>query len=220
MKEKQWLACTDPTPMLRFVRDTGNASDRKLRLFAVACYKHVSDLSCTDVEHEGAEVAECHADGRATDQELEEAHENLDSSGDYRYRPAHEATAIHQDLIQIARDTAQAAASLAGDAGLVGGSQGKSDSWELAEAAERQAQAGFLRDIIAPFRAVPSPVFTPMLIALASGIYEDRAFDRLSILADALEEAGCTDEAILTHCRGPGPHVRGCWVVDLLLGKE
>jgi hypothetical protein len=55
---------------------------------------------------------------------------------------------------------------------------------------------------------------------LARVIYEDRAFDRLPILADALEEAGCTNPDILDHCRGPGPHVRGCWVVDLILGKE
>jgi hypothetical protein len=55
---------------------------------------------------------------------------------------------------------------------------------------------------------------------LAEGIYADRAFDRLPILADALEEAGCTDAEVLAHCRGPGPHVRGCWVVDLILGKE
>ena len=54
---------------------------------------------------------------------------------------------------------------------------------------------------------------------LAEGIYQDQAFDRLPILADALEEAGCADEAILSHLRGPGPHVRGCWVLDLLLGQ-
>lgn len=71
-----------------------------------------------------------------------------------------------------------------------------------------------------PFRATTEKyrVITPQ--RLAASIYTDRAFDRLPILADALEEAGCTDEAILSHCRGPGPHVRGCWVVDLLLGKE
>jgi hypothetical protein len=57
-------------------------------------------------------------------------------------------------------------------------------------------------------------------ILLAQGIYADRAFDRLPILADALEEAGCTDAVMLAHCRGPGPHVRGCWAVDLILGKE
>ncbi len=58
------------------------------------------------------------------------------------------------------------------------------------------------------------------MAALARSIYDDRAFDRLPVLADALEDAGCTDAAILDHCRGPGPHVRGCWVVDLILGKS
>jgi hypothetical protein len=56
--------------------------------------------------------------------------------------------------------------------------------------------------------------------AIARHVYEDRAFHDLPILADALEDAGCTDQDILTHCRLPGEHVRGCWVVDLLLGKE
>jgi hypothetical protein len=55
---------------------------------------------------------------------------------------------------------------------------------------------------------------------LAGAIYDDRAFDRLPILADALLDAGCDDEVILTHCRSSGLHVRGCWVVDLVLGKE
>jgi hypothetical protein len=55
---------------------------------------------------------------------------------------------------------------------------------------------------------------------LAQAIYEDRAFDRLPVLADALEDAGCTNSDLLGHLRGPGPHARGCWVLDLLLGKE
>jgi hypothetical protein len=54
---------------------------------------------------------------------------------------------------------------------------------------------------------------------LAQAIYDDRAFDRLPILADALEEANCTDRAMLDHCRGPGPHARGCHVLDALIGK-
>jgi hypothetical protein len=62
--------------------------------------------------------------------------------------------------------------------------------------------------------------FTSTAVALARGIYEDRAFDRMPILADALQDAGCDNEDILDHCRGPEPHVRGCWVVDLLLGKR
>ncbi len=73
-----------------------------------------------------------------------------------------------------------------------------------------------------PFRPV---VFAPSwrsetAVALAAGIYEERAFDRLPILADALEEAGCDHPDVLSHCRGPGPHARGCWVVDGVLGKE
>jgi hypothetical protein len=55
---------------------------------------------------------------------------------------------------------------------------------------------------------------------IAQAIYDDRAFDRLPILADSLEDAGCDDADLLAHCRGAGPHVRGCWAVDLLLGKE
>src|SRR5207302_1761008 len=58
------------------------------------------------------------------------------------------------------------------------------------------------------------------VLGLAQGIYEDRAFDRLPLLADALMDAGCDEEEILTHCRSDGPHVLGCWVVDLLLAKE
>lgn len=58
------------------------------------------------------------------------------------------------------------------------------------------------------------------VVKLAQAIYDERAFDRLPILADALEDAGCTNQDILAHCRGGGEHSRGCWVVDLLLGKE
>jgi hypothetical protein len=54
---------------------------------------------------------------------------------------------------------------------------------------------------------------------IAQGIYEERAFDRLPILHDALLDAGCDNEDILAHCRGAGPHVRGCWALDLLLAK-
>jgi len=56
--------------------------------------------------------------------------------------------------------------------------------------------------------------------AIARHVYDDRAFHDLPILADALEDAGCTDAAFLDHCRQPGEHVRGCWVVDLMLGKS
>jgi hypothetical protein len=81
-----------------------------------------------------------------------------------------------------------------------------------------------VKDVVGnPFRraAAAEPAWrTATVLALGCGIYEERAFDRLAILADALEDAGCTDRAFLDHCRGPGPHVRGCWAVDLLLGKR
>jgi hypothetical protein len=73
-----------------------------------------------------------------------------------------------------------------------------------------------------PFRPViANPAWlTPTVVSLAEGIYADRAFDRLPILADALQDAGCSHEDILTHCRSDGPHCRGCWVVNLVLGKQ
>jgi hypothetical protein len=99
-------------------------------------------------------------------------------------------------------------------------------SWFAALAAENSAQASLLRDIVG------NPFWTsnldPLWLSwnggtvqqLARAIYDERRFDDLPVLADALEDAGCTDAAILNHCRGPGPHVRGCWVLDLLLGKS
>jgi hypothetical protein len=72
-----------------------------------------------------------------------------------------------------------------------------------------------------PFRPVSfaDSWLSETVVALASAIYAERAIDRLPILADALEEAGCDHPDILAHCRGTGPHVRGCWVVGLVLGK-
>jgi hypothetical protein len=61
---------------------------------------------------------------------------------------------------------------------------------------------------------------TSTVVALAEGIHQERAFDRLPILADALQDAGCDNDDILNHCRQPGEHVRGCWVVDLLTGRR
>ncbi len=60
---------------------------------------------------------------------------------------------------------------------------------------------------------------TPAIEALADAIYGERAFDRMPVLGDALEEAGLNSIEVLGHCREPGEHVRGCWVLDALLGK-
>jgi hypothetical protein len=95
--------------------------------------------------------------------------------------------------------------------------------YSSAAAPERAAQAELVRCIFGnPFRPVtPDPSWrTSTVVALAQQMYESRDFAAMPILADALQDAGCVDEAVLDHCRTDGPHVRGCWVVDLLLGKE
>ncbi len=84
-------------------------------------------------------------------------------------------------------------------------------------------QATLLRCIFGnPFRPVSLvPAWlTSTVVARAEGIYADRDFERLPIFADAHEDAGCGHADILAHCRYDGPHARGCWVVDLVLGKE
>jgi hypothetical protein len=104
---------------------------------------------------------------------------------------------------------------------------------EPAQQALTQAAAhhvALLRDIFGnPFRPVTvSPAWqSPTIVALAQAAYDERDLPagtldpaRLAVLADALEEAGCTEQTLLDHLRGPGPHVRGCWAVDLVLGKS
>ena len=92
-------------------------------------------------------------------------------------------------------------------------------------------QTQLLRCIFGPhlfLPVTPNPTWQPpTLLSLAQAAYDERSLpaatldpDRLAVLADALEDAGCTDAAILEHLRGPGLHVRGCWAVDLLLDKK
>ena len=97
--------------------------------------------------------------------------------------------------------------------------------WGIISHAELATQCDLLRCIVGnPFRA---PALDPAWLAandgavakLAQGIDSERAYDRLPILGDALEEAGCADPEVLSHCRGPGPHALGCWAVDLILGR-
>jgi hypothetical protein len=91
-------------------------------------------------------------------------------------------------------------------------------------------QARLLREVLGnPFRPVtPDPAWlTPDVLSLAQAAYEHRKLprgtlepDRLALLADALEDAGCDSADLRGHLRGPGPHVRGCWAVDLVLGRQ
>ena len=118
-----------------------------------------------------------------------------------------------------ARARATAAAGPAPDGDLAAWHR----AWQAAWEAARATQAGLMRCVYGnPFRpAAFDPRWrTADVTGLARGIYEDRASDRLPILADALMDAGCDQEDLLAHCRSEGPHVRGCWAVDLVLGLE
>jgi hypothetical protein len=207
MTEAEWLVCTDWWAMLRSLR--GKASDRKLRLFAVACCRRVSHMDREEVWQKATDVAERYADGLVSKKRMRDTRkliweEMAARSGEHDVLHLQAAAWLLLDSTAHYYDIVNMAVSLL---------------------AVPFSQAGLLRDIIGnPFRPVPlDPVWLcwngGTVRKLAQATYDEHAFDHLPILADALEEAGCMDAAILDHCRGPGPHVRGCWVIDLLLGK-
>ncbi|WP_238602432.1 hypothetical protein [Fimbriiglobus ruber] len=217
MTEVEWLAATNPDLMLQFL--LGKSSERKQRLFECACcYRIWQEL--TDARSRTAViVAEQYSDGLATDEELESA--SLAAEAPW--------TIDEQEFWNgVPLPLGAAAYNVAIPMGWWGGAPAFEPPSTIIQnnakdaVAERTAQAILLRDIFNPFRAIIlDPTWqSSTVLTLASGIYTDRAFDRLPILADALEEAGCDDPDLLNHCRSEGPHARGCWAVDLLLGKE
>jgi hypothetical protein len=173
MTEAEWLACTDPGPMLDYLR--GKASDRKWRLFQVAGCRRVWNR-LTDEQRWTVEAAERYADGQATPEE----------------------SVYYRAWTNV----------------LPG--------WSV----EHRAWPNLLRDIFGnPFRPIAlTPAWLTwhdgLLVSMARRMYDSRDFSDMPVLADALEEAGCDHADILAHCRQPGEHVRGCWVVDAILGKS
>jgi hypothetical protein len=243
MTEAEWLAATDPTPMLDFLR--GKVSDRKSLLFDVARCRVLWHLLTDERNREVVVTLERLVDGP----------ESLDGLGEnVAFRNARRgARAARVELWQAAKAkmeeargevsrsvreayTIAAAAEVADFAGFVGnmnywidlyqGGVYEEQSTRLRRDVAEEVCSGrsdLIRDIFGnPFRPVSvDPAWlTSTVVALASGIYAERAFNRLPILADALQDAGCDNEDVLHHCRGTAPHVRGCWVVDLVLGKE
>jgi hypothetical protein len=231
MTETEWLACRDVRQLLEYL--IGRTSDRKFRLFGCACCRRIWHLLTDERSRRVVSVAERCADGLATEDEIDGVRtEMIECRNETALRPR----------IPAAYSWAQSAAEAvlfdtpfwkpnAASLGAYGA------AWAVAEAAwrangesgpeaETHRQLFLLRDIFEnPYR--PSWVEPEWLalnegivVQLAQGIYDHRAFDNLPILADALEEAGCTSPDILSHCRQQGEHVPGCWVVDLCLGKE
>jgi hypothetical protein len=232
MTEAEWVVYNDPEAMLKLLE--ANSTDRKLRLFACACCYRVWELVSDERGREAITTAERFADGLVDAVKLRLAETGAESvlqepadthSGYSAALAGATATAKRMKDVRPWR----ACASARGFFEVEHQGMTIDDHPEFfprareAEAKEYVQQAILLREIFGnPFRpvAVDPAWLTSTVVALARGIYEERAFDRMPILADALQEAGCDSEDVLDHCRGPGPHVRGCWVVDLVLGKE
>jgi hypothetical protein len=218
--QSEWLACCDPTPMLAAVRD--RASERQLRLFACACCRRVSgvlrDLELT----EALELVEWHVEGVATRRELEQAAWSAEWRRD-RIRDGERPEGKPAPPRVRAREGSAAALACAATDPVDADGAARCAADAVAEEVRstvRAAQAALLLDIFGnPFRPAPAGDRTGLttdVITLAAKIYCDRTFEQMPQLADLLREAGCHDAEILDHCRGPGPHARGCWVLDLI----
>jgi hypothetical protein len=243
MTEAEWLTCDDPTPMQEYLR--GKASGRQLRLFGVACCERAEHLFVDAQSRSSLACLRRYADGRAGDDELREAsqearwayHFAIRKAGVARFGPefdqrmrmlstgpgldgmvldfdpaANAALAVHS-AIDFPASTARCAAHAV-----------ELESGAAAGARERGMQSALLRDIFGnPFRPVTfSPTWrTDTAVALARQMYDTREFSAMPILADALQDAGCDSADVLSHCRDANQtHVRGCWVVDLVLSNE
>lgn len=224
MNEAEWLSCADPTLMLEHLR--GKVSDRKLRLFACACCRqHHRKFADEGDYREAIETIEQHVDGMASPQEWKAAKQTL-----IRYtvddRRAPYDDQFWADGWEMASDSNFFDPSFEDNYRSNLSAEERMNRWNLVVQRERNWRADVLRDLIGnPFRGIsidPASLQWDDAIVpqLAQSIYDDRRFEDLPILADALMDAGCHDEAILSHCRSPGPHVLGCWVLDLLLGKQ
>jgi hypothetical protein len=213
-----WLTSEDSLWMLSRLR--GKAGLRKLRLFSCACCRRIWHL-IPEPWQRVVELSERYVEGEIRQGEMVAARPSLPRFlEDRAERAAWGAAAPGKDLRTLVFYDVPVSAS-----------QATVRTRGMPSPAERTAQAHLLREIFGnPFRPVPfraewSAVNDGLVLRLAEAIYQERAFERMPILGDALEEAGCADQRILDHCRrndsasGVG-HVRGCWVLDSILGKK
>ena len=234
MTEVEWLKGIDPTPMLKVVQT--HQRRRKLRLLCCACCRRLWTL-LPQASQQGVEAAERFADGLASRGELEAA--RAQASGvvlalprvwSYDVLRDRYATSSAADCGATSAATANGAlsitSSVARAASLTAAGDDRSGTLgstrDLTQSVELAAQAELVRDILGnPFRPMAfDPAWrTDDVVLLSRGMYESRDFSPMPILADAIQDAGCDDDELLNHCRAPVPHARGCWVVDLVLGK-
>jgi hypothetical protein len=234
MTEADWLACTDPQKMLDSLR--GKASERKLRLFACACCRRVWHLLTREQPRDAVATAERYADGLAGPEELRRGWSAVRKALSVAPLRTGWEEALTAALHAATPGTLYPEGAAKAAARALSDDRRLRARWYDLEAAgcprEQAFQCGLLRDLFTPFGAAAVSAAwltwgTGAVASLALGAYEDRQppsgtldTTRLAVLADALEEAGCADADLLGHLRGPGPHVRGCWALDLCLGKE
>jgi hypothetical protein len=224
MTQYEWGRCTEPQEMLLALRVSWGASDRKLRLFAVACCRLLlRQVRVVAPAEHAVDVAERYADGAASVAELRAVARYANSTAEHACMNAAEEEA--------GTVMADCAAGNAAWAATQPGTRMPDDNGRSAArlAAEEARQSDLLRCTVGPALFRPLPPVAPAVLAwnggtvgrLAAGVYEGRDFsqERLGVLADAAEEAGLDDAELLAHLRSPGLHARGCWGVDLLLGR-
>jgi hypothetical protein len=242
MTEAEWLAGADITEMVSYLKEELRAhrfkkGQRRLRLFTCACCRLVWGLMTDERARQAVLLGERYADGQVSKEEMTAAHKAQAKAFSPLLNISHQCSPSF-----CAADCAHiATVSLlypSGDGGAHFGTQyarfasefsSRSSLYSPPEAGpsteSARLQADLLRDVFGnPFRP---PALDPAwlrrdqgtVVKVARAIYEGPAFERLPVLADALEDAGCGEEQFLGHLRSAGPHVRGCWAVDLLLGK-
>jgi hypothetical protein len=230
MTEEEWLASSNPDAMLRILGEGANT--RKMQLFTCACCRRIWRLIRDERSRRAIEVAEDFADNRIDEAQFQQAvcaaHEadEVTISAYEQAKDEHERNEVYPAIVGArAASIALLGPDLDDDVppsfAAAGAASFARDGYATTEAAEKD-QAWLLREIFGNlFRSITlgRAWLTSSVVAVAQAIYEDKAFNQLPILADALEDAGCTNADILAHCRERGVHVRGCWVLDLLLDK-
>jgi hypothetical protein len=201
--EEEWLECDSPEEMLKFLAPAGKRmTGRQWRLLTCACCRHIWHLLTDKRSRRAVEMEEWVADGGPITPEVLEAR-----------RAAVEVGSVG-GAVTGARFDAQTMRAAAYWVWRLSETD-QAEAWDR----ERASQCDLLRDIIGnPFRevSIDQQWRTPLVVAMAKSIYDERRFEDVPILADALEDVGCADPVLLDHLRGPGPHVRGCHVLDLL----
>lgn len=233
MTETEWQECIAPTEMLAYLGVL--ASPRKRRLFACACVRRIWPLLTDERLRLAVKTAERFADDRVSRKQLAKARrvvKRLD--GNDAVRQAVQALLPEEGpILERPRDIREpldviSATRLARTAARAAEAQKETDVVAPVEPIRRLASldaVDLIRELFGnPFRpARIDPAWLTwrehFIPRMAEVIYRKRCFRNLPLLADALENAGCRASDILAHCRTPVEHVRGCWVIDLLLNK-